>query len=198
MHTKPVLPDAALDQLFRHARTVHAFAPVPVPDGTLRQLYDLLKWAPTAFNAQPGRYVFVKSAEAKARLAPALSPGNVPQVHSAAATVIVAQDSRFFEHLPTLFPAYDAKPLFEGNAALAESTAFRNSSLQGAYLIMAARSLGLDVGAMSGFDAAKVNAEFFPDGRWRANFLINLGVADPSGIHPRGQRLAFDEAAQIL
>ncbi len=198
MSSKPVLSDTALDQLFRHAQTVHAFRPEPVSDDTLKALYDLLKWAPTAFNAQPGRYVFIKSEAAKARLLPALMAGNVPQVQSAAATVIVAQDSRFFEHLPTQFPAYDAKPLFEGNAALAESTAFRNSSLQGAYLIMAARSLGLDVGVMSGFDAAKVNAEFFPDGRWRANFLINLGVADPAGIYPRAPRLAFGEVAQIL
>ena len=198
MSFKPALSDQALDQLFRQAHTAHAFQPTPVADDTLKALYDLLKWAPTAFNAQPARYVFVKSTEAKARLVPALSPGNVPQVNSAAVTVIVAQDSRFFEHLPTQFPAYDAKPLFESNAALTESTAFRNSSLQGAYLILAARPLGLDVGVMSGFDAAKVNAEFFADGRWRANFLINLGVADPAGIHPRGPRLAFEEAAQIL
>ena len=116
MPTKPVLPDAALDQLFRQAHTVHAFRPEPVSDDTLKALYDLLKWAPTAFNGQPGRYVFVKSEAAKARLLPALMAGNVPQVQSAAATVIVAQDSRFFEHLPTQFPAYDAKPLFEGNA----------------------------------------------------------------------------------
>lgn len=198
MSQNPPLTGVTLDRIFREARTVHAFKPIPVSDDTLRQLYDLLKWGPTAFNAQPGRYVFVRSAEAKARLRPALSGGNVAQTDAAAVTVIVAQDTRFYEHLPQQFPAYDAKPLFEGNAALAEATAFRNSSLQGAYLILAARSLGLDSGAQSGFDPAKVNAEFFPDGRYKANFIINLGVADPAGIHPRGPRLAFDDVAQIL
>lgn len=192
------LSDSALDQLFRQARTVHAFKPVPVSDDTIRQLYDLLKWAPTAFNAQPARYVFVKSDAAKAKLAPALMPGNVPQVQSAAVTVIVAQDSQFHEHLPTQFPGYDAKAVFDANPAMVEPTAFRNSSLQGAYLIMAARSLGLDIGAMSGFNAQAVNEAFFPDGRFKANFLINLGVADPAGIYPRAPRLAFDAAAQIL
>lgn len=192
------LNDAALDQLFRQARTVHAFKPEPVSDDTLRQLYDLLKWGPTAFNCQAARYVFVKSAQAKARLMPALSPGNVPQVESAAVTAIVAQDTRFYEHLPQQFPAYDAKPLFEANAAMAEAAAMRNSSLQGAYLILAARALGLDSGAMSGFNPQAVNEAFFADGRFKANFLINLGVADPAGVHPRGPRLAFEAAAQIL
>lgn len=192
------LSQAALDQLFLQARTVHAFKPESVSDDTLRQLYDLLKWGPTAFNAQPARYVFIKSAEARARLIPALSPGNVAQVNSAPVTVIVAQDSQFYEHLPTQFPVYDAKPLFEGNAAMAESAAMRNSSLQGAYLILAARALGLDSGAMSGFNPQAVNQAFFPDGRYRANFLLNIGVADPAGIMPRGPRLSFDEAARIV
>jgi len=193
-----VLDDAALDQLFRQARTVHAFTKTSVSDSTIRQLYDLLKWGPTAFNAQPARYVFVKSAEAKAKLIPALMPGNVPQVESAAVTVIVAQDTRFHEHLPTQFPGYDAKPLFDANPAMAEATATRNSSMQGAYLILAARALGLDSGAMSGFNPQAVNEAFFPDGAYKANFLINLGVADPAGVHPRGPRLSFEEAAQIL
>jgi 3-hydroxypropanoate dehydrogenase len=192
------LSAAALDQLFLQARTVHAFKPEPVSDEQLRQLYDLLKWGPTAFNAQPARYVFIKSAEARARLIPALSPGNVAQVNSAPVTVIVAQDSKFYDHLPTQFPVYDAKPLFEGNAAMAESAAMRNSSLQGAYLILAARALGLDSGAMSGFNPQAVNEAFFPDGRYRANFLLNIGVADPAGIMPRGPRLSFDEAASIV
>lgn len=191
------LSEASLDQLFRQARTVHAFQPVAVPDETIHQLYDLLKWGPTAFNAQPARYVFVKSAEAKARLMPALSPGNVPQVQSAAVTVIVAHDSRFAEHLPTQFPGYDAKAVFDANPAMVEPTAFRNSSLQGAYLILAARALGLDCGAMSGFNAQAVNEAFFPDGRYKANFLLNIGVADPAGIYPRAPRLAFDEVARI-
>ena len=192
------LHNAALEQLFLQARTVHAFKPEPVSDDTLRQLYDLFKWGPTAFNAQPARYVFIKSEEARARLMPALSPGNVAQVKSAPVTVIVAQDSQFFEHLPTQFPVYDAKPLFVGNAAMAEATAMRNSSLQGAYLILAARALGLDSGAMSGFNPQAVNEAFFPDGRYRVNFLLNIGVADPAGIMPRGPRLSFDEAARIV
>jgi len=192
------LDNAALEQIFLKARTVHAFKPEPVSDDTLRKLYDLLKWGPTAFNAQPARFVFIKSAEARARLIPALSPGNVAQVNSAPVTVIVAMDSQFYEHLPTQFPVYDAKPLFVGNAAMAEATAMRNSSLQGAYLILAARALGLDSGAMSGFNPQAVNEAFFPDGRYRANFLLNIGVADPAGIMPRGPRLSFDEAASIV
>ena len=192
------LNNAALEQLFLQARTVHAFKPESVSDDTLRQLYDLLKWGPTAFNAQPARFVFIKSAEARARLIPALSPGNVAQVNSAPVTVIVAQDSQFFEHLPTQFPVYDAKPLFVGNAGMAEATAMRNSSLQGAYLILAACALGLDSGAMSGFNPQAVNEAFFPDGRYKANFLLNIGVADPAGIMPRGPRLSFDEAASIV
>lgn len=192
------LPERALDQLFRTARTAHAFRPEPIADETLHALYDLLKWGPTAFNAQPARYVFVRSEAAKARLKPALSSGNVAQTLAAPVSVIVAQDTRFHEHLPSQFPAYNAKPLFEANAELAEVTAARNSSLQGAYLILAARALGLDAGPQSGFNAALVNEAFFPDKRWRVNFIVNLGVADPAGIHPRGPRLAFDEAAQIV
>lgn len=198
MTTLQTLPDAALDQLFRNARTVHAFKPVPVGDDTLHALYELLKWGPTAFNAQPARYVFVRSAEAKQRLRPALSSGNTAQSLAAAVTVIVAHDTRFYEHLPEQFPAYDAKPLFEHSAELAQATALRNSSLQGAYLLLAARSLGLDVGPQSGFNAELVDQTFFPDGRWRSNFLVNLGVADPAGTFARGPRLAFDDVAQIL
>jgi 3-hydroxypropanoate dehydrogenase len=192
------LPDASLKQLFTDARTVNGFQNVPVSDETLHALYDLLKWGPTAFNAQPARYVFVRSASAKEKLKPALSSGNVAQTLAASVTVIVAQDTRFYEHLPTQFPAYDAKPLFESNAALTEATATRNSSLQGAYLILAARALGLDVGPQSGFNPELVNQAFFPDGRYKANFLVNLGVADPAGIRPRNQRLGFDTVAQIL
>jgi 3-hydroxypropanoate dehydrogenase len=192
------LSDAALDQLFRQARTVHAFKPEAVSDDTIRQLYDLLKWGPTAFNAQPARYVFVKSAQAKAKLMPALMPGNVPQVQSAAVTVIVAHDTRFTEHLPEQFPGYDAKAVFDANPGMVEPAAFRNSSLQGAYLILAARALGLDSGAMSGFNPQAVNDAFFPDGRYKVNFLLNIGVADPAGIYPRAPRLSFEQAAQIL
>lgn len=192
------LPDSALDQLFRHARTVHGFLPDAVPDDTLHALYELLKWGPTAFNAQPARYVFVRSAEAKARLLPALSAGNQAQTRAAAVTVIVALDTQFQQHLPEQFPAYDAKPLFDGNAALTQTTALRNSSLQGAYLILAARALGLDAGPQSGFNPAAVDEAFFPDGRFKTNFIVNLGVGDPALTHPRGPRLPFEVAARIV
>jgi nitroreductase len=140
----------------------------------------------------------LKSAAAKAKLEPALSPGNVPQVHSAAVTVIVAQDIRFPEQLPTQFPGYDAKALFDANPAMTDIAGARNSSMQGAYLILAARALGLDSCAMSGFNPQAVNEAFFADGQYKANFLINLGVADPAGVYPRGPRLAFNDVAQIL
>ncbi len=198
MTTLHSLSDNALDQLFRQARTAHAFKPVPVTDETIHQLYDLLKWGPTAFNAQPARYVFVRSPEAKERLQTALMPSNAAQTMAAGVTVIVAQDTRFYEHLPTQYPAYDAKPIFEGNAAAAQATASRNSSLQGAYLILAARALGLDAGPQSGFNAELLDQAFFPDGRYKSNFLVNLGVADPASTYPRGPRLAFDEAVNIL
>lgn len=193
------LPASALEQAFLAARTFNKFTDQPVTDETLKQLYDLLKWGPTSMNSQPGRYVFVRSAEAKARLKPCLAPGNADKTMAAPVTVIVASDKAFYEALPVQFPAVPtARDLFAGNAALAESTAFRNSSLQGAYLIIAARLLGLDSGAMSGFDAAKVNAEFFPEGQWQANFLINLGYGDASGNYPRGPRLAFEDVAKIV
>jgi len=195
---KPPLPSSALDQLFHAAHTAHGFRSEPVSDEMLHQLHDLLKWGPTSFNCQPARFVFVRSAGAKERLKPALSPGNVAQTMEAPVTVIVATDSRFFEHLPTQFPAYDAKPIYENNAALAQDTGLRNGSLQGAYLILAARALGLDCGPMSGFNAAAVDATFFPDGRFRSNFLVNIGVADPTKYFARGPRLAFSTAAQIL
>jgi 3-hydroxypropanoate dehydrogenase len=198
MTQRNALSDASLKQLFTEARTVNGFKNVPISDATLHALYDLLKWGPTAFNAQPARFVFVRSDAAKKKLKPALSAGNVAQTLAASVTVIVAQDTRFYEHLPTQFPAFDAKPLFEGNATLAEATATRNSSLQGAYLILAARSLGLDAGPQSGFNPDAVNQAFFPDGRYKVNFVVNLGVADPAGIRPRNARLAFNEVAQIL
>lgn len=196
MHTP--LPDSAFDQLFRNARSLHAFTAQPVTDQTLKDLYDLLKWGPTAFNAQPARYVFLRSKEAKARLAPTLMASNLDKTLAAPVTVIVAQDLDFAARLPDQFPAYNAKPLFDANAALTEVTAFRNSSLQGAYLILAARALGLSVGPMSGFDAAKLDAEFFPGGRVRSNFIANLGYGELAKAMPRGPRLAFAEAAQIL
>ncbi len=192
------LDEATLKQVFTSARTFNKFTDQPVSDETLRQLYDLLRWGPTSMNSQPARFVFLRTPESRQRLAPALAPSNQEKTLAAPMTVIVAQDTRFFDQLPTQFPVYDAKPIFEGNPALAESTAFRNSTLQGAYLIIAARMLGLDCGPMSGFDAARVNAEFFPQGQWQANFLVNLGYGDPAGNHPRGPRLPFEMVAQIL
>lgn len=191
------LDAAALDQLFRNARTHNAWQAKDVPDALLHQLYDLVKWAPTSANSSPARFVFVKSPEAKAKLKDALAPGNVEKTMTAPVTVIVAQDMAFYDKLPQLFPHADARSWFAGNDALIESTAFRNASLQGAYLLMAARALGLDTGAMSGFDAAKLDAAFFAGTTIKSNFLINLGYGDVAGLFPRSPRLAFDEAARI-
>ncbi len=196
---KPVFDPAVLDQLFREAHTFNKFTDQPVSEQTVRDLYDLLKWGPTSMNAQPGRYVFLRSGAARERLIPSMIAANAEKTRKAPLTVIVAMDTRFYDLLPTQFKAYDARPIFADNLPLSESTAFRNSSLQGAYLMLAARSLGLDCGPMSGFDAARVDAEFFPDGRWKSNFIINMGYGLEAGGHyPRGPRLAFEEAAQIL
>ena len=191
------LDAAALDQLFRTARTHNAWQKKEVPDALLHELYELTKWGPTSANASPARFVFVKSPEAKAKLKETLSPGNFDKTMSAPVTVIVAQDMAFHDKLPQLFPHADARSWFAGNDALIESTAFRNSTLQGAYLIMAARALGLDTGAMSGFDNAKLDAAFFAGTTVKSNFLINLGYGDEAGLFPRSPRLAFDEAARI-
>ncbi|MCD9006202.1 malonic semialdehyde reductase [Luteimonas sp. XNQY3] len=192
-----VLPDAALDQLFRTARTYNGFSG-EISDDTLRQLYDLLKFAPTSANSSPARFVFVKSAQGKAKLGPALSEGNYEKTMSAPVTVIVAHDEDFHEKLPFLFPHTDAKSWFDGPRANREVPAFRNGSLQGAYLILAARALGLDTGAMSGFDNAKVDDAFFAGTAIKSNFLVNLGRGDPSTIFARSPRLPFDEAARIV
>ena len=195
---KPTLDHASLNQIFLAAHSYQAFSEQAVSDNTVYELYDLLKWGPTSMNSQPGRYLFLRSVSARERLLSALSAGNVEKTRKAPLTVIVAHDSAFYEHLPSQFKAYDAKPVFAGNAGLAESTAFRNGTLQGAYLMIAARAVGLDCGPMSGFDPAKVNAEFFPDGRWKANFLVNLGYGQSDGFHPRGPRLPFEDVARIL
>ena len=192
------ISDAALDQIFRSARTLHTFTDQPVTDDTLRALYALAQWGPTSMNCQPMRLVFVRSDQAKERLKPALSPGNVDKAMAAPVVAIVASDTRFYEQLPMQFPANpNARALFADNATLAADTAMRNSSLQGAYLILAARSLGLAAGPMSGFNPAVVNAAFFPDGAWKANFLINLGWGDATGAHPRGPRLTFEDVVRI-
>lgn len=192
-----VLHDAALDQLFRTARTQNAFLDKPVEDSQLRALYELLKWGPTAANATPARFVFVTSAEAKQKLAPALSEGNLAKTMAAPVTVIVGFDLDFHEKLPYLFPHTDAKSWFDGPREGRQEAAFRNGTLQGAYLILAARALGLDAGPMSGFDAAKVDEAFFAGTAIKSNFLVNLGYGDPSGVFPRLPRLSFDEAARI-
>ncbi|WP_077034846.1 malonic semialdehyde reductase [Pelomonas sp. KK5] len=193
------LAPEALDQLFRTARTFNKFQDRPVDDATLRQLHELWKWGPTAMNAQPGRVVFVRSAEAKALLKPTLSPGNVDKTMAAPVTAIVACDSRFYEHLPAQFPSggAGAAERFAADPAGALGNARLNGTLQGAYLILAARALGLDAGPMGGFDAEKCNAAFFPDGRWKSLFLVNLGWGDESGNRPRGPRLAFEDAIRI-
>lgn len=192
------LDAAALDQLFRRARSYHAFTDRPVDDATVRELYDLLKLGPTGFNAQPARYVFIRSAAAKARLAPALSSSNRDKSVAAPLNVVVAYDTQFHRHLPQQFPAYDAKGLFDANPALIEPNARSNATLQAAYLIVAARSLGLDAGPMSGFNAAQLDAEFFPDGRQHALFVVNLGYGQPDSLRPRGPRLAFEQVATVL
>ena len=191
------LPAAALDTLFRTARTFNQFLDIPVSDGTLREIYDLVKWAPTTANASPGRFVFVRSPEAKARLKPALSPGNADKTMAAPVTVIVAHDLAFYENLPRLFPHTDARSWFVGKTDHILTSAFRNGSLEGAYFILAARASGLDCGPMSGFDNAKVDAAFFPDEKWKSNFLINLGYGDRATLYPRNPRLEFGEACRI-
>ena len=188
----------ALDALFREARTHNKWRDEPVTDETLRGLYDLLKMGPTSANSSPGRFVFLRSQAGKLRLKPALSALNVEKTMLAPVTVIVADDPRFYDHLPKLFPHVDARSWFAGNSALANTTAVRNGTLQGGYLILAARALGLDCGPMSGFDNDVVDREFFTHSGWKSNFLVNLGYGDPSELFPRSPRLAFDEACQIL
>jgi 3-hydroxypropanoate dehydrogenase len=185
------------EQLFTEARTQNGYLPTPVPDAQLQALYDLLKWGPTSANSSPARFVFVRSEEAKARLLPCMAPGNQAKVAQAPVTVIVGMDMLFFDKLPQLFPHTDARAWFVGNAPMIEATAFRNSSLQGAYLIMAARALGLDCGPMSGFDSAKVDAAFWAGTAVRCNFICTLGHGDASKLMPRSPRLAFAEACTL-
>jgi 3-hydroxypropanoate dehydrogenase len=199
MTTEPAAIDAAtLDLLFREARTHNKFTADPVSDDTLHALYDILKFGPTSANSSPARFVFVRSPEGKKKLEPALSSGNHDKTMSAPVTVIIAYDPKFYEQLPRLFPHnLDAKNWFTSNDSLAATTAFRNGTLQGAYLMLAARSVGLDVGAMSGFDNAKVDEAFFATNGWRSNFLCNLGHGDPEGLFPRSPRLPFEDACLL-
>jgi 3-hydroxypropanoate dehydrogenase len=193
-----VLDDHSLDQLFREARTQNRWQDRPVPDAKLEEIYDLLKFGPTSANSSPARFVFVRTAEGKAKLKQALSAGNVEKTMTAPVTVIIAHDVEFYEKLPFLFPHADARSWFAGNKAFAETSAFRNGTLQGAYLMMAARAVGLDVGAMSGFDNAKVDELFLAGTSWKSNFLVNIGYGDPAGLFPRSPRLSFDEAAKLV
>jgi 3-hydroxypropanoate dehydrogenase len=192
------LDQTARAHLFTDARTHNQWEAKPVSDETLHELYDLLKAGPTSANCSPARFVFLRTVEAKERLKPALSAGNLEKTMSAPVTVIVAYDPQFFDQLPKLFPHADARAWFASSEALAAETAFRNSSLQGAYLILAARAVGLDTGPMSGFDKAKVDEAFFSASGWKSNFLVNLGYGNPAGVFPRSPRLTFDEACILL
>jgi 3-hydroxypropanoate dehydrogenase len=189
--------DHALDRLFRHGRTYNAFHDRSVPDALLRQAVELALDGPTAVNSLPLRIVFVRSPEAKAKLKPTLSPGNVDKTMVAPVTAIVAFDLEFFEHLPRLFVHMDLKGYFAGDAAAARGTAEKNGTLQAGYFILALRALGLDAGPMAGFDNAAVDAAFFPDGRFKSNILVNIGYGDASKLYPRSERLRFDEIAVI-
>jgi len=192
------LTDPVLAQLYTEARTYSRWLAEPVAPAVLEQLYALVKFGPTSANCQPGRFWFVTTPEGKARLRPALAEGNVEKTMAAPVTVIVAYDTRFHELLPTTFPHVDARSWFEGNDELIEATARRNSSLQGGYLMIAARALGLDCGPMSGFDAGLLDRTFFPDGRFRSNFLCNLGYGDRTTLHGRSPRLGFNDACRIV
>jgi len=190
--------DAALDLIFREARTLRRWSDRPIDEGLLREIWDLARLGPTSANCSPARVVFVVSPEAKARLKPCLSLGNVEQTMAAPATAIIGHDLAFPDRLPELSPHNDARAWFAGNDALIAETAFRNGSLQGAYFMLAARALGLDCGPMSGFDKSQVDAAFFAGGTARSNFLCNLGYGDRSRLRPRAPRLAFDDACSVL
>ncbi|MGF6606077.1 3-hydroxypropanoate dehydrogenase [Paraburkholderia sp. WSM4175] len=192
------LSDQALAQLFRDARTHNGWQNKPIDDAVLRELMELVLLGPTSANSSPGRFVFVRTPEGKEKLRPALSAGNLEKTMAAPVTVIVAMDMAFYQYLPKLFPHADARNWFDGNERLIADTAFRNSTLQGGYLILAARALGLDTGPMSGFDQAKVDEAFFAGTTLKSNFLINLGHGDPSKLFARSPRFSFDEAARIV
>jgi 3-hydroxypropanoate dehydrogenase len=192
------LDDAALDRLFTAARTRNAWQERPLTHEVIRKIYDLAKWGPTAANTSPGRFVFARSPAAKERLRRHLRPGNVDKVMTAPCCVIVAYDVRFYDWMPKLFPSRDMRTQFVGNDTLIEDTVTRNSTLQGAYLMVAARALGLDCGPMSGFDNVGLDADFFPDGRWKSNFICNIGYGSDENLFPRNPRLDFEEACLDL
>ncbi|MDE2127000.1 MAG: malonic semialdehyde reductase [Armatimonadetes bacterium] len=188
----------ALDQLFRNARTHRQWQPIPLDEALLREIYNLARLGPTSGNCCPARFLFVTTPEAKERLLPVLAEGNREKSRTAAAVAIIAYDVEFYEQLPKLNPYSDARSIYVGNEPLIHETAFRNSSLQGAYFIMAARALGVDCGPMSGFNAEQLNAEFFPDGKWKVNFVCNLGRGDAARLFPRQPRLEFEEACRVV
>ena len=192
--------DTAIDLLFRNARTQNGWLDKPVTDDEIRAIYDILKMGPTSANSSPARFLFIRTPAAKARLLPALSAGNQDKAKQAPVTAIIGYDTKFYEFLPTKLFAHrpEMAQNYINSKALADITAFRNGTLQGAYLMMAARMVGLDVGGMSGFDNAKVDAEFFPDGRIKSNFLCNIGHGDPSKVMQRLPRLTFEEACTLL
>jgi 3-hydroxypropanoate dehydrogenase len=193
-----LVSDNALDILFRNARSFNNYRPEPLADDELRAVYELMKWGPTTANSQPQRVLFIRSPEAKERLSPALSSANRKKVMGAPVVAILAYDLRFFEHLPRFFPDPRARSWYETTPEAIRTTALRNATLQGAYLMLAARALGLDCGPMSGFKNEVVDAEFFPDGRFKSNFLCCLGRGDPEGLDPRYERFAFEEVCKIL
>ena len=198
MTTRTSIAQASLDQLFFKARTANGFTGQPVPLALLQQAYDIAKMGATSMNTQPTRYVFLNSPESRARLLPAMSPGNVDKTKAAPVTVIVATDTRFYEHMPQVWHGAGAKEMFEADLPMAQATGIRNGTLGAAYFMIAARAVGLDCGPMSGVDLAKVNAEFFSDGRFQTNFLINLGYGDDSKLFDRNPRLAFEQACTVL
>ena len=198
MTTKTTITQASLDQLFLKARTANGFTDQPVPLTLLQQVYDIAKMGATSMNAQPTRYVFLNSAASRARLLPALMDSNVEKTRTAPVTVIVATDTRFYEHMPLIWHGAGAKEMFEADLPMAQATATRNGTLGAAYFMIAARAVGLDCGPMSGVDLAKVNADFFPDGRFQTNFLINLGYGDDSKLFDRNPRLTFEQACTVL
>jgi 3-hydroxypropanoate dehydrogenase len=194
---KPISKEC-LDQIFLEARTHNKWQPRPVPHALLRQIVDVMKMGPTSANCSPVRITFIESRAAKERLSPFMSEGNRAKTFAAPVTAIIGYDTEFYEKLPKLFPHADARSWFAGKPAHIEETAFRNSSLQGAYFIIAARALGLDTGPMSGFDSAGVNKEFFPDGKIKVNFICNLAYGDPEDLFARSPRFAFEEFCTIL
>ena len=185
------------EQLFDHARTQNGFTAEAVPEATLHRLYEMMKWGPTSANCSPARIIFVTSPEAKEKLLAGMSPGNVEKTRAAPVTAIIGADHAFYEKLPYLFPHADAKSWFVGKKEFADTTAFRNSSIQGGYFIVAARALGLDCGPMSGFDGARVDAAFWAGTEVKTNFICNLGPGDPSKVFARSPRLSFEEACRI-